>query len=64
MKISEKEAKRRLANRWSEQVLIWPLMADEIPFRVYLRANLRKVMRDGLLGSYGEGFAVPTRGEL
>jgi hypothetical protein len=45
-------AKRRLTNRWLEQVELYPLMRREIPLALYIRANIRAVLRYDLLKDY------------
>lgn len=43
--ISREEAKRRLTNRWNEQVERWPLMRKDIPLELYVRQNLPHVLK-------------------
>lgn len=50
--MARKEARERLAARWREQAEIYPAMRTEIPLEVYIKANLRHVMRENLLKEY------------
>lgn len=50
--IDRKTATRRLTRRWEEERERWPVMRNEIPLAKYLSANIRHVMREGLLASY------------
>jgi hypothetical protein len=52
--MSRVEAAKRLTNRWNEQVLMFPMMAQDISLSLYIRVNLRTVMRGGLLNDYKE----------
>jgi hypothetical protein len=50
--VNKAEALNRLTNRYNEQVERYPLMRDNIPLALYIRRNIKQVMRNGTLASY------------
>jgi hypothetical protein len=52
--ITRAEAVERLTNRWEAEAFRWPMMSQYIPLKLYVSANLRKVMECGLLAEYKE----------
>lgn len=44
MHLDKHTARRRLTNRWHEQVRLFPTMREDVPLRLYVSANLRSVM--------------------
>ena len=52
MPCDKETATRRLTNRWNDQTLQFPVMRKDVPLDLYIRRNLRTVMRDDLLKAY------------
>lgn len=52
MVIDRATARRRLTNRWLEQVERYPLMREEIPLALYIQRNIHTVMQNGALADY------------
>lgn len=52
MTTDRQTATRRLANRWREQVDLFPDMRTDIPLALYIRRNIATVMRNDLLIDY------------
>jgi hypothetical protein len=45
-------AVRRLTNRWHEQAELYPTMRKDIPLELYIRRNVRHVMKNDSLADY------------
>ena len=52
MPCDKETATRRLTNRWNDQTMQVPVMRKDVPLDLYIRRNLRTVMRDNLLCEY------------
>ena len=50
--ISYSAARRRLYNRWLEQVELYPAMQHDIPLAFYISAHVKDVAWNGLLEGY------------
>ena len=52
--MTKREATKRLANRWLEQVDLFPAMRDKIPLALYISRNIAAVRRNDLLKEYAQ----------